>query len=206
MNATTAAVTPPVVVAKAPAKPKKKRPGSGIPARKIITNLVWLRRASQVGFFALFFYFLTHTAFRGTFAAQSGEPVRLPLPVEGFLLADPFVAFMQLLSTHAVYRGLTWSLGIVALTLVFGRVFCGWILPVRNAAPFPSRGFFLSRYLKGSSRVEANKTHGWQAAKYYIMWGYLAAEIAGSSIGGLLEPICVAVRAIGLVVIPALQY
>jgi polyferredoxin len=192
-------------VAKTPAKPKKKRPGSGIPARKIITNLVWLRRASQVGFFALFFYFLVHTAFRGTFAAQSGEPVRLPLPVEGFLLADPFVAFMQLLSTHAVYRGLTWSLGIVALTLVFGRVFCGWICPFGTLHHFFA-WIFPSRYLKGSSRVEANKTHGWQAAKYYMMWGFLAAALAGSAIGGLLDPICVAVRAIGLGVIPALQY
>jgi polyferredoxin len=199
------AATAPGAIATKPSKPKKKRPGSGIPARKIITNLVWLRRASQIGFFALFFYFLVHTAFRGTFAAQSGEPVRLPLPVEGFLLADPFVAFMTLLSTHAVYRGLAWSLVVVALTLVFGRVFCGWICPFGTLHHFfawimPSpRG-------KGMSRIDANKTHWWQAGKYYIMWGFLAAAVAGSAIGGLLDPICVAVRAIGLGVIPALQY
>ena len=46
-SAPAAAATAPVpVIVKSPAKPKKKRPGSGIPARKIITNLVWLRRAS----------------------------------------------------------------------------------------------------------------------------------------------------------------
>jgi polyferredoxin len=201
-----AAVVPGVPAKVVPqVKPKKKRPGSGIPARKIITNLVWLRRASQVGFFGLFFYFLTQTAFRGTFAAQSGEPVRLPLPVEAFLLADPFVAAMTLLSTHSVYRGLAWSLVVVALTLVFGRVFCGWICPFGTLHHFFA-WIFPSRYLKGSSRVEANKTHGWQAAKYYMMWGFLAAAAAGSAIGGLLDPICVAVRAIGLGVIPALQY
>ena len=202
----TAAVVPGAPAKVVPqVKPKKKRPGSGIPARKIITNLVWLRRASQIGFFALFFYFLAHTAFRGTFAAQSGEPVRLPLPVEGFLLADPFVAAMTLLSTHAVYRGLAWSIVVVALTLVFGRVFCGWICPFGTLHHFFA-WIFPSRYLKGSARVEANKTHGWQAAKYYLMWGFLAAAVAGSAIGGLLDPICVAVRAIGLGVIPALQY
>ena len=69
---------------------KKKRPGSGIPARKVIQVLVWVRRFAQFGFFALFFYLLAQTAFRGTFAANSDEPVRLPLPVEAFLLADPF--------------------------------------------------------------------------------------------------------------------
>src|SRR5687767_7020892 len=71
---------------------KQKRPGSGIPARPIIRNLVWVRRFAQVFFFLLFMYFLVQTAFRGTFSASSDTPVRLPLPVEGFLLADPFVA------------------------------------------------------------------------------------------------------------------
>src|SRR6187399_1864884 len=75
---------------------KKRRSGSGIPARKMIQVLVWVRRFAQVGFFALFFYLLAQTAFRGTFSAHSDEPVRLPLPVEGFLLADPFVAAMTL--------------------------------------------------------------------------------------------------------------
>src|SRR5690606_31952087 len=113
--------------ASTPAKKAKKRPGSGIPARKIIQVLVWVRRVAQVTFLSLFLYFLCQTAFRGTFAAESGTPVRLPYPVEIFLSADPFVGAMTLLSTHTVYRGLAWSLVIMALTLVFGRVFCGWI-------------------------------------------------------------------------------
>ena len=57
----------------------------------------------------LFMYFLFQTGFRGSFAARADSPVRLPLPVEGFLLADPFVGAMTLLSTHTVYRGLLWS-------------------------------------------------------------------------------------------------
>jgi len=116
----------------APAKPKKlepKLPGSGILARMSIRALRWLRRASQAVFFAVFMYFLFQTTFRGTFAAQADQAVRLPLPVEAFLLADPFVSAMTALSTHTVYRGLLWSIGLLALTLVFGRVFCGWICP-----------------------------------------------------------------------------
>ncbi|HEY6726140.1 MAG TPA: 4Fe-4S binding protein [Polyangiaceae bacterium] len=184
---------------------KKRRPGSGIPARKVIQVLVWVRRFAQFGFFALFFYLLAQTAFRGTFAAGSDEPVRLPLPVEGFLLADPFVAAMTLLSTHTVYRGLAWSLVIVALTIVFGRVFCGWICPFGTLHHFFS-WLFPSRYLQSNQRNNANKTHWWQSGKYYMMWGFLGAALMGSAIGGLLDPICVAVRAIGLGVIPALQY
>ncbi len=196
----------PLKVLAPPTKTKgPKRAGSGLPARKLIRGLVWARRASQVGFFALFFYFLAQTAFRGTFSAKSSEVVRLPLPVEAFLLADPFVAAMTLLSTHAVYRGLAWSIVIVALTLVFGRVFCGWICPFGTIHHFFA-WIFPSRYLRGNQRVEANRTHGWQAAKYYLMWGFLGSALAGSAIGGLFDPICIAVRAIGLGVIPALQY
>ena len=114
---------------KARASRRRSSPGSGIPPRRIAVILKWARRVSQVAFFALFMYFLFQTAFRGSFAARADAPVRLPLPVEAFLLADPFVGAMTLLSTHTVYRGLLWSVGLLALTMVFGRVFCGWICP-----------------------------------------------------------------------------
>lgn len=186
-------------------RPKPKRPGSGLPARKSIRILVWMRRVSQVAFFALFMLFLVNTAFRGTFSADAQQPVRLPWPVELFLLADPFVAAMNLLSTHTVYRGLTIALVVLGLTLVFGRVFCGWICPFGTLHHFFG-WIFPSRTLRGNRRVEANKTHWWQAGKYYLMIAFLGAAAVGSVIGGLLDPICIAVRAIGLGVLPALQY
>jgi len=83
--------------AKKRAVPKKKRPGSGIPARPVIRALVWARRAAQAGFLGLFLFFLVQTTFRGAFSATSETPVRLPWPVEGFLLTDPFVGAMTLL-------------------------------------------------------------------------------------------------------------
>jgi polyferredoxin len=183
----------------------KRRPGSGIPARKSIRWLLWARRFAQVFFFGLFMYFLFQTAFRGTFSAAADQPVRLPLPVEAFLLADPFVAAITFLSTHTIYRGLAWSIAVVALTLVFGRVFCGWICPFGTLHHFFG-WIFPSRYLKGTRRVDSNTTKGWQSLKYYLMWGFLGAAAVGSVIGGLLDPICIAVRAIGLGVLPALQY
>ncbi len=82
------------VPGKAPTKPKKidpKRSGSGIPARKVIRGLVWARRIVQVSSLALFTFLLVETTFRGSFAARAEQVVRMPYPVEGFLLADPFV-------------------------------------------------------------------------------------------------------------------
>ncbi len=188
-----------------PKKKSSKLPGSGIPPRRIAVVLKWARRVSQVGFFALFMYFLFQTGFRGSFAARADTPVRLPLPVEGFLLADPFVAAMTLLSTHHVYRGLLWSIGLLAITMVVGRVFCGWICPFGTLHHF--FGWLLpSRRGRGAARVEANKTHTYQRAKYYLLYAFLVAGVAGSAIGGLFDPICIAVRAIGLGVIPGVQY
>jgi polyferredoxin len=203
-----ASISVPAPVAAKPARPKKidpKRPGSGIPARPVIRRLVWARRFAQIFFFALFMYFLFQTGFRGSFAAKADAVIRLPLPVEAFLLADPFVAAMTLLSTHTVYRGLLWSLGLLAVTLVFGRVFCGWICPFGTLHHF--FGWILpSRIGRGGHRVEANKTHTYQRVKYYLLYAFLVAGVAGSAIGGLFDPICIAVRSIGLGVIPAAQY
>ncbi|MDP9000739.1 MAG: 4Fe-4S binding protein, partial [Myxococcota bacterium] len=186
-------------------KPKKKLPGSGIPPRRIAVILKWARRGSQVAFFALFMYFLFQTGFRGSFAARADAPVRLPLPVEGFLLADPFVAAMTLLSTHTVYRGLLWSLGLLGLTMLVGRVFCGWICPFGTLHHFFA-WLLPSKHGRGGPRVEANKTHAYQRVKYYLLYGFLIAGIGGSAIGGLFDPICIAVRSIGLGVIPGVQY
>ncbi len=194
-------------IPKAKPKPNKgrKRAGSGIPARLVIRVLVWGRRISQAAFLALFLVLLFQTGFRGSFAARADTAVRLPWPVEAFLLADPFVGAMTALSTHRVYSGLLWSVGLLAFTLVVGRAFRGLICPFGTIHNFFS-WIWPSRVGRGGSRVEANKTHGYQRVKYYLMAAFLLAAAAGSALGGLFDPICIAVRAIGLGVIPAVQY
>ena len=183
----------------------KKRPGSGIPARKVIVALRNARRVSQAGFLFLFLFLLVRTEFRGGFTG--GATVRMPYPVEGFLLADPFVALMTFLSTHTIYRALWWSVGMVALTLIFGRVFCGWICPFGTLHHFVA-WLFPNPHgaTTGSRRVRANMTHPYQNAKYYLLGAFLVAAVCGSAIGGLFDPICVCVRAIGLAVLPAINY
>jgi polyferredoxin len=181
------------------------RASAEVPVRRRIRVLVWARRAIQAGCLVLFLVLLAQTTFRGEFAASADTPVRLPWPVEAFLLVDPFVAAMTVLATHTLYLGLAWSLVVVALTVVFGRVFCGWICPFGTLHHL--FGWLLpSRALKGGKRVEANRSRWWQRGKYYLLWAALGAALFGSAIGGLFDPICVAVRCIGLGVLPALQW
>ena len=168
-------------------------------------GLVWARRLSQAGFLLLFLFLLAQTAFRGSFSSSSDAAVRLPYAVEGFLLTDPFVAAVTALATHTLYAGLAWSLIVVALTLLVGRAFCGWICPFGTIHHLTSY-LWPNRALKGKARVESNQTKSWQRGKYYLMAALLGAAAAGSALGGLFDPICVAVRAIGLGVLPVLQY
>lgn len=176
-----------------------------VPVRPLIRVLVWARRAVQTASLSLFLYLLVQTTFRGEFSASADTPVRLPWPVDLFLWFDPLVATMTLLATHTVYLGLAWALVTVALTVVFGRVFCGWLCPFGTIHHLVA-WVWPNRARQGGERIEANKTRWWQRGKYYVMWAALGAAVFGSALGGLLDPICVAVRCIGLGVLPALQY
>ncbi len=173
--------------------------------RRRVRWLVWSRRGVQATSLLLFLFLLAQTTFRGTFAAGAESPVRLPWPVEGFLLLDPFAAALTLLGTHTIYRGLAWSLVIVALTLIVGRAFCGWICPFGTLHQLTA-WLFPHHDLGRRRRVESNQTRWWQRGKYYVLWASLGAALFGSALGGLFDPICFAVRGIGLGVLPALQY
>ena len=177
-----------------------------IPPRRSIRILKQARRVSQLLFFTLFLFLLLQTAFRGTFSAAADSPVRLPWPVEGFLLFDPFAALLTLLSAHTVYRGMLWSLVVVGITLIFGRAFCGWICPMGTLHHF--FGWLLpSRQGRGALRIKANRTHPLrQRVKYYLLYAFLGAALAGSAIGGAFDPICLSVRSIGLAIVPATAY
>jgi polyferredoxin len=191
-------------VTPAPTTPSTS-PHTRVPVRRAIRILVWARRVSQTVFLLSFLMLLAQTTFRGRFGAGANELIRLKWPVEFFLSLDPYLALITALSSHTIYRGLFWSLIVVVLTVALGRVFCGWICPFGTLHHLIG-WFFPSRANRGSRRIEANRTHGWQVTKYYLLFAFLGASLFGSVIGGMFDPICVAIRSIGLGVLPALQY
>ena len=177
----------------------------GPPPRPLIRKLVWARRATQALCVLVFLWLLAATAFPGDFRTVT-ERVRLRRPVEIFFELDPLVALLTLLSRHAVYRGLLLSLIVVGLTVVFGRVFCGWICPFGTL--HQAIGWlFPSRYGKGGRRIAQNKTHPVrQRVKLYLLFAALGAAVLGSAVGGLLDPLSVLVRGVALALLPATQY
>ena len=162
-----------------------------------------LRRLSQALFLAFFLFLLCQTEFRGSFHS-SGTEIRLPYPVRLFLEIDPLLAASNALATHALYRGLLWSLVIIIPTLLLGRFFCGWVCPLGTLNHFFS--YLRSEKKLGRQRIEANRYKPWQSLKYYLLIGSLVIAVFGGSLVGILDPIALIVRSLTLSILPGLNY
>lgn len=161
------------------------------------------RLFSQVFFFLFFLFLLLHTEFWGSLPAAKSD-VQLPYPIRLFFLIDPLVAFSNALSTHALYRGLVWSLLILIPTMFLGRFFCGWICPLGSLHHFFSN--LRSDRKRGKQLIESNRYKRWQNTKYYLLFGLFAAALMGTGIVGWLDPLSLLVRSLGLSILPAAGY
>ncbi|MEK6589810.1 MAG: 4Fe-4S binding protein, partial [Nitrospinota bacterium] len=164
--------------------------------------LVYARRASQTFFIILFFYLLIQTEYRGGFSKDITTPIRIDTPVKLFFEIDPLTAITTVITTHSLYKGLIWALIIISLTILFGRVFCGWICPMGTLHQIFSA---VSPVKKGMKRIETNKGDPNQAIKYYILILFLAAAIFTSLQIGLLNPLTFLYRSVATSILPGLN-
>ncbi len=165
-------------------------------------RVVNLRRVSQTFFLALFCFLLVRTEFSGTIG--SGSDIQMRWPVRLFFELDPLVALSNALATHALYRGMLWSLLILLPVMFLGRFFCGWICPLGTLHHF--FGNLKSERKRGKSWIDSNRYKPWQRTKYVLLIVGLAAAVCGSGLIGWLDPFSVMVRSIGLSILAALNY
>ena len=105
------------------------------------------------------------------------------------------------LATHTL-EGIS-LLGLLTLvvTLVFGRVFCGWFCPfgtLHNAVAS----------LRGQFRRVVKRTEEfsrWQRAKYFVFIALLVMSALGAQWIGVLDPFSLLYRSVSLTVLPALD-
>lgn len=163
------------------ARTKPKRP----PASKT----VWLRRVSQGAFLLLFLLLFLQTEQKG--ADELGYPVKL------FLDFDPLLLLSTLLSAHGAAAALWLSLILLALTMVLGRVFCGWVCPLGTL-----------NNLAGSLRRWriTDKPKGWFRVKYYLLIALLATSVFSLQLAGIFDPLSLTVRSLSLGIYPAFNY
>ena len=161
-------------------------------------KIVQARRISQVFFFLLLVWFCIVSTVGEKFWQLRGWPVNW------FLQLDPLVAIGTILTTHTLYRALSWALVVVSLTIVFGRFFCSWVCPFGSLHHFV--GFLSHRKKKIAEKIQLNKYRKAQCIKYFVLIVFLSMaafpSIAATLQTGLLDPIALITRSFNLVLVP----
>lgn len=170
--------------------------------------LVWLRRVSQAFFLFLFLYLLVKTEYIPDFDADLGAqaqaaPLNLDMPVNIFLSIDPLVGLSTSLAAQSLFKGLVWCLVLAVPTLLLGRFFCGWICPFGTLHHWTSG---LWPDIQGGKRIKRNRQKPYMRLKFYLLTAMIVASLFTTVQIGLLDPICLMVRSVGLAIIPGLNF
>ena len=156
-------------------------------------RLTWMhgrriRQGVQIFFFVLFVYFL--------FAGLQPQQVK-PL-ANLFFRLNPLSALAAMLASRQWLPDLAWALIIVALTILVGRVWCGWICPT---------GTLLEWISFRRARLNARKiSPRLRLVKYLFLVIILAAALFGNASLLIFEPLALLTRAMTEAVIPGLNY
>jgi NAD-dependent dihydropyrimidine dehydrogenase PreA subunit len=152
---------------------------------------VLLRRASQLLFFALFLWLFLKAEYVGQ--------ETLAWPVDLFFRFDPLLLAVQLITLSPLVAGLLWSLVFVALTLVLGRFFCGWVCPLGTTLDG-------CRTLLFRPRADRGLAGRWRRGKYYLLIALLAGSLFSLNLAGLFDPLSLLYRTLAIVFYPAFGY
>lgn len=153
----------------------------------------WLRRISQAVFLGLFLWVVLITRFIESGASH--KALRL------FFDFDPLVLLATAISARSIGGLSLLALITVALTLLLGRVFCGWICPLGAVHAIAS--WFRPIPKK---RPPLERRSPWQRAKYILLIALILMAVFGGHWIGVFDPIPLLYRSLTTGVLPATQY
>jgi MauM/NapG family ferredoxin protein len=148
-----------------------------------------VRRFTQGFFLLLFFFLFIQTESKGN--DELGYPVRL------FLDFDPLIFTTTILSAHAAAKAFYLSVITIIITLLFGRVFCGWACPLGTL-----NNIIGSIGKKRPAQVYVNG----HRVKYYILIALLASAVFTLQPVGVMDPLSLLIRSFSISVYPLFNY
>ena len=165
-----------------------------------------MRRTSQTFFLCLFLFLLVESRLPQDIVVdytQSMEAleIRIEQPVTFFFQLDPLVWLTTLIGGHLWVKGFAWALAVLVMTLLLGRVFCGFICPFGTIHHMVSH---FKSSLRGQQLLHANRKTPTQRFKYAVLLAVLLSSLWGLNIAGWMDPISFLFRSLALAVIPGL--
>ncbi len=182
-----------------------------------------LRRCSQITFLVAFLLLFAFAAY----------PLKTPVPADLFLRADPLLALSAMVSLRRLILPLLWyALPVVVLSLLLGRVYCGWVCPMGTTIDLCERLFHIRGFDSAQPRPTPSGVEGrgsspsqkprWSRLKFYLLIALVATmlvpaghraqeELALSQSVGLsavyiADPIALLTRTLTWTALPAAQY
>ena len=115
-----------------------------------------------------------------------------------FFRLDPLSALGTMLATRQWIPKLGLALVTVGLTVIIGRVWCGWICPLGSLLEWIS----FRKARKRALKVPA----GWRVVKYFLLVTSLTAALFGGLTLLVLDPIAIFTRTLTTAILPGLFY
>ena len=156
------------------------RPEAALVAEVKRSHVSWLRTGTQTLALCTFVYL--------ALAARSGWWV--PLPYDLFLRLDPLVWVASSVGARSPAPYAALALGLLAVTAVLGRVFCGWVCPLGSLMEV--MGLVRGRW-RG---VSLSKRLG--IARFAVLIVLIGAGVVGANFAGWLDPLVMSARAFHL--------
>ena len=175
-----------------------------------------LRIVSQGIFLLLFLFLFIQTESKGD--DTLGYPVRL------FLDFDPLIFITTLLASRGaeIPSAFFLSLIVVLMTMLLGRIFCGWICPLgtlnnivgslkkkhsmkTKKAQIPPNPPFAKGGTGDFIIIQESRFH-WYKIKYYILIMLLISSVFTLQIAGIMDPLSLLIRSFSLSIYPLMNY
>lgn len=148
---------------------------------------LWIRRSIQILILALFLYLLV--------ANRAGAATWLPDDL--FFRLNPLTALSAMISERRWILPLALGFLTIGLTLVLGRVWCGWICPLGTLLGWTN----LRRHRNSPSHLPH-----WRHAKYLTLLAVLLAALLGTLSLLILDPLTIIFRTLTSGIIPGLNW